>query len=146
QGATVWEVPVGKGKRFLNSSSGIVNHILGGWTINTLFNYMTGEPFSVMAGGDSALAPGPGGRTSNAAHTSRPIVQHPVGAELQSLTGQTSLGPVLFPAGQAPKACGVDPVSAFCIPAPGQNGDGRNLFTAPSYWNLDLGFVKTFQI
>ena len=36
--------------------------------------------------------------------------------------------------------------SPFCIPAPGQNGDGRNIFTAPSYWNLDLGFIKTIQI
>jgi hypothetical protein len=144
QGATVWEVPVGKGKRFLNSSSGIVNHILGGWTINTLFNYMTGEPFSVLAGGDSTAAPG--GRTANAAHTARAIMQHPVSAELQYLAGQTSLGPVLFPAGQTALPCGVDTKSAFCIPAPGQNGDGRNLFTAPSYWNLDLGFIKTFQI
>ncbi|HXT61611.1 MAG TPA: TonB-dependent receptor [Pyrinomonadaceae bacterium] len=143
QGATVWEVPVGKGKHFLASSSGIVNHILGGWTINTLFNYMTGEPFSVMAGGDSTAAPG--GRTANAAHTSRAIMQRPVSAELQYLTGQTSLGPVLFPTSTA-LACGRDPNSPFCIPAPGQNGDGRNLFTAPSYWNLDLGFIKTFQI
>src|SRR5258705_11512178 len=67
QGATVWEVPVGKGRRFLNSSPGIVNQLLGGWTINTIFAYMTGEPFSVMAGGDSSTAPG--GRVSNAAHT-----------------------------------------------------------------------------
>jgi hypothetical protein len=57
QGATVWEVPVGKGQRFLGSSHGIVNHLLGGWTINTIFTTMTGEPFSVMAGGDSATAP-----------------------------------------------------------------------------------------
>jgi hypothetical protein len=144
QGATVWEVPVGKGKSFLNSSSGIVNQILGGWTINTLFAYMTGEPFSVMAGGDSTAAPG--GRTANAAHTARAIVQRPISAQLQYLQGQTSIGPFVFPGGQTALPCGADPKSAFCIPAPGQNGDGRNLFTAPSYWNIDLAFIKTFQI
>jgi hypothetical protein len=144
QGATVWEVPVGRGKRFLNSSSGIVNQILGGWTVNSIFAYMTGEPFSVLAGGDASSAPG--GRTANAAHTARAIVQQPVSAHLQYLPGQTSIGPVVFPAGQTALPCGVDPASAFCIPAPGQNGSGRNIFTAPSYWNLDLGFIKTFQI
>ena len=57
QGSTVWEVPFGKGKRFLNSLSGIVNHLLGGWTINSIFNYMTGEGFSVMVR-RSGTAPG----------------------------------------------------------------------------------------
>ncbi|HEY6046403.1 MAG TPA: TonB-dependent receptor, partial [Pyrinomonadaceae bacterium] len=144
QGATVWELPVGKGKHFLNSSSGLVNHLLGGWTVNSIFNYMTGEGFSVMAGGDSTSAPG--GRISNAAHTTRALVQRPISAQLQYLPGQTSLGPLVFPAGQTAQPCGVNPNSAFCLPAPGQNGAGRNIFTAPSYWNIDLGFIKTIQI
>ncbi|PYV52246.1 MAG: TonB-dependent receptor [Acidobacteria bacterium] len=143
QGATVWEIPVGKGKRFLSSPSGWVNHLLGGWTVNSIFTYMTGEPFSVNAGGDSSSAPG--GRTANAAHTARAIVQRPVSSQLRYLPGQTTLGPVVFPASTA-LPCGVDLNSPFCIPAPGQNGDGRNIFTAPSYWNLDLGFIKTIQI
>jgi len=143
QGATVWEVPVGKGQRFLGSSHGIVNQLLGGWTINTIFTSMTGEPFNVMAGGDSSTAPG--GRVSNAAHTTRAIVQNPVSAELQYLTGQTFFGPVLF-APTTALPCGQDPTAAFCIPAPGQNGSGRNIFTAPHYWNVDLGFIKTFSI
>src|SRR3989441_924884 len=91
QGATVWEVPVGKGKRFLKSSSGIVNQILGGWTVNSIFAFMTGEPFNVNAGGDSSSAPG--GRTANAAHTARALVQRPISAHLQYLPGQTSIGP-----------------------------------------------------
>jgi hypothetical protein len=143
QGATVWEVPLGKGKRFLNSSPGIVNQILGGWTINSIFAYMTGEGFSVMAGGDSSTAPG--GRISNAAHTTRAIVQQPISAQLQYLPGQTFVGPVVFP-GTTALPCGQDLTAAFCIPAPGQNGSGRNIFTAPHYWNVDLGFIKTFQI
>jgi hypothetical protein len=32
------------------------------------------------------------------------------------------------------------------MPAPGTNGAGRNIFTAPGYWNVDLGFIKVFQI
>ena len=141
--ATVWELPAGKGKRFFSSSSGLVNHIVGGWTVNSILTFMTGEPFSVNAGGDSSTSPG--GRTANGGHVSRAIVQTPISANLQYLPGQTFVGPVLFPA-QSALPCGVDLTQAFCIPAPGENGSGRNIFVAPHYWNLDFGFIKTFQI
>ncbi|MGK4495631.1 hypothetical protein ACSLVN_27870, partial [Klebsiella pneumoniae] len=36
--------------------------------------------------------------------------------------------------------------SAFAIPAPGQDGMGRNVFVGPSYWNLDLGVTKQFNV
>jgi hypothetical protein len=45
-----------------------------------------------------------------------------------------------------PYTCGTNPNVTFCLPVPGTNGAGRNIFTAPSYWNLDLGFIKMFQI
>jgi hypothetical protein len=134
-GATVWEVPLGRGRRFFGSSHGVVNQILGGWTINTIFNVMTGEPFAVRSGSF----------TANGSHESRAGVQAPVKPQLQELPGQTFAGPVLFkPVTVA--TCGVDLTQAFCLPAPGQEGAGRNTFTAPSYWNVDLGFIKTFAI
>ncbi len=136
QAASVWEVPVGRGKRFLGSSHGVVNQVLGGWTINSIFAFMTGEPFAVRSGVFSA----------NGSHESRAVVQNPnLGAQLQHLPNQTFAGPVLFPAVTA-LPCGVDLTQNFCIPRPGTDGAGRNIFTAPSYWNLDLGFIKTFQI
>ncbi len=134
-GASVWEVPVGKGQRFLNSASGIVNQLLGGWTINTIYTHMTGEPFAVRSGAF----------TSNGSHEGRAGVQAPVTAQLQELPGSPLAGPVLFKPVNA-LTCGVDLTQAFCIPAPGKNGAGRNIFIAPSYWNVDFGFIKTFQI
>ena len=135
QAASVWEVPVGKGRRFLGSSHGIVNQIFGGWTVNSIYTFMTGEPFAVRSGSF----------TANGNHESRAGVQAPVQAQLQYLPGQTFAGPVLFKPVN-PLTCGVDLTQAFCLPAPGQNGAGRNIFVAPHYWNLDLGFIKTFQI
>jgi hypothetical protein len=133
-GASVWEVPVGKGRRFLNNG-GIVNQVLGGWTINTIYMYMTGEPFAVRSGAF----------TSNGSHEGRAGVQGPVTAQLQELPNSPLAGPVLFkPVNALP--CGVDLSQPFCIPAPGQNGAGRNIFVAPSYWNVDFGFIKTFPI
>jgi hypothetical protein len=36
--------------------------------------------------------------------------------------------------------------SAFAIPAPGDDGMGRNAFYGPKYVNLDLGLTKSFRI
>jgi len=135
QAASVWEVPLGRGKRFFSSAPGVVNQILGGWTINSIYTFMTGEPFAVRSGSF----------TANGNHESRAGVQIPVKAQLQELPGQTFAGPVLFkPVNVA--TCGVDLTQAFCLPAPGQQGAGRNIFTASNYWNLDLGFIKMFRL
>ena len=120
---SVWDLPIGGGRRFLGDANGLVNQLLGGWSINTIFTAMSGEPFSVTSGA----------RTSNNTHVSRADVIAPVQAQLQEL--QNVPGPVLFPNS-----------NAFRVPEPGQNGAGRNIFTAPAYWNLDLGFVKVFRI
>ncbi|HKG79212.1 MAG TPA: hypothetical protein VKA78_07330, partial [Pyrinomonadaceae bacterium] len=134
-GASVWEVPVGRGRRFLGNSSGIVNQLLGGWTINTIYTQMSGEPFAVRSGAF----------TSNGSHEGRAGVQGPVKAELQEPPGLPLAGPVLFKPVN-PLTCGVDLTQAFCIPAPGQNGAGRNIFVAPGYWNIDFGFIKSFAV
>ena len=142
QAASVWELPVGKGHRFLSSSRGILNQMLGGWTINSIYTFQSGEPFAVRSGSF----------TANGSHESRAGVQLPVQPQLQYLPGQTFAGPVLFkpiandPLTGNPATCGVDLTQAFCLPVPGTNGAGRNIFTAPSYWNLDLGFIKTFVL
>jgi hypothetical protein len=101
----------------------VINQLLGGWTVNSIYTYMTGEPFSVRSGS----------RTANGAHESRAVVLSPIKAQLQFLPNV--VGPVLF-----------KDASNFALPAPGQNGAGRNIFVAPSYWNLDLGIIKTFPI
>jgi hypothetical protein len=133
--ASVWEVPVGRGRQYFANASGVVNQLLGGWSINTIYTHMSGEPFAVRSGAF----------TSNGSHEGRAGVQAPVKAQLQELPGSPLAGPVLFKPVNA-LTCGVDLTQAFCIPAPGQNGAGRNIFVAPAYWNVDFGLVKMFPI
>ena len=123
---SVWDLPVGRGRRFLGTSGGVVNQLLGGWSVNTIFTAMSGEPFSVTSGS----------RTSNNAHVSRADVVSPVQANLREVPG--IIGPVYF--------TDEERRNNFRLPEPGQNGSGRNLFTSAAYWNLDLGFVKQFRI
>ncbi|MBA3694017.1 MAG: TonB-dependent receptor, partial [Acidobacteria bacterium] len=120
----VWELPIGRGKTFFGDSPGWLNQIVGGWTVNGISTYMSGEPFSVRSGV----------RTSNAAHESRAVVLDPnLKAKLQELPGTP--GPVFFPN-----------ANGFAIPLPGQNGSGRNIFVAAGYYNLDIGIIKQFSI
>jgi outer membrane receptor protein involved in Fe transport len=42
----LWEVPVGKGRRYLGGASGFVEHLLGGWRFNGTFSWQSGLPFT----------------------------------------------------------------------------------------------------
>lgn len=120
----VWELPVGKGKWLGSNFKGPVDTILGGWVLNGISTFQTGEPFSVMSGV----------YTASNGHTSRAAL---VGAmpkmELQQLPGIT--GPSFFANS-----------SAFKYPDLGSTGMGRNMFTAQPYFNLDLGVTKVFKL
>ncbi len=55
--AFVWDVPVGKGKRFAIGSRAL-NGIVGGWALASVFSAYSGTPFSVSGSGASLNAPG----------------------------------------------------------------------------------------
>lgn len=44
----VWDLPVGRGRYFLGDAHGIVNGILGGWTLNFVYRFNSGNPVSGM--------------------------------------------------------------------------------------------------
>ena len=52
----VYDVPFGKGKRFLNSSSRWVDMLVGGWNINSIYTFQTGAPITWTNG--STTSPG----------------------------------------------------------------------------------------
>ena len=43
----IYELPVGRGKRYLTNSSGITNAVLGGWTMNWILPIQGGQPGTV---------------------------------------------------------------------------------------------------
>jgi hypothetical protein len=46
----VWNLPMGRGQRYLGSSRGVTDAILGGWKLSTLATVQSGLPFTVFAG------------------------------------------------------------------------------------------------
>ena len=62
----VYQLPIGRGKRFLGNSGGLEDRIVGGWRVSAIQTYQAGTPLSVSG---SSSIPGVGGvwvdRTGN---------------------------------------------------------------------------------
>ncbi len=140
----LYELPFGRGQRWGAGWPGIVNHILGGWSMTGIYNFQSGEPFTVLSGR----------RTGNGYKVSNAILKGPMpDSSLKFVDGIE--GPVLWEVGSRITTVG-DPnyncrnvlgtQSYFCIPPPGSNGGGRNTAQGPGFWNFDFGVSKRFSI
>jgi hypothetical protein len=47
---TVYELPFGRGRSFLNSSNGVVDRLVGGWSMGSIVTWSTGVPFYIASG------------------------------------------------------------------------------------------------
>jgi carboxypeptidase family protein len=43
---TIWEVPVGRNRHFLSKAPAVVNHLIGGWNLQTISYFGSGQYFS----------------------------------------------------------------------------------------------------
>ncbi len=140
----LYELPIGKGKKVASSMPNWANQIVGGWSFTGIFTYQSGEPYSVTSGS----------LTTNGAHVSFAQVRGPLDkGNVQFVNGVE--GPVMYNVGQLitnPADPNYNCVNVtgtqtfFCIPPPGQNGNGRNIVQGPNFWNLDSGLLKNFGI
>lgn len=140
----LYEFPIGKGKRIASSAPNWANQIIGGWSFTGIFDYQSGEPYSITSGS----------LTGNGAHVSFAQVRGALDkGHVQFVNGIE--GPVMFNAGQLitnPADPNFNCVNVtgtqtfFCIPLPGQQGNGRNIFKGPNFWNLDSGLLKDFTL
>jgi hypothetical protein len=121
----IYELPFGKGKAILGNAPRALNTIVAGWSMNGIYTYQSGEPFTVRSGVLTA------NNTGQSRAALKPGVTLPQ-AELQEKAGV--VGPVFFPN-----------ADAFTFPEPGGLGLGRNIFQGPSYWNVDAGLSKGFE-
>jgi hypothetical protein len=116
---TIWELPFGRGKRFLQE--GPASWLLGNWQLGWMLLARSGQPMSVTAGGDPANL-----GFSNYARASLVPGANP---EVANPTPDQWFNTAAF----------VTPVNAF--------GDSkRNLLRAPSFWNVDLSLQKNVSL
>src|SRR6266545_4552148 len=122
QGYFVTELPFGKGKRFFGNANSFVNHIVGGFELAGILTWQSGRPFTVYSGINSVSQ----------------VVQSPT-----SCNGCTpDMGNIILEGGRN-FILTQEQRDKFFAPAAGELGNtGRNFFTGPSFFSLDLTLGK----
>ena len=116
----IWELPFGAGRRWL--TDGPLAHVIGGWTVASLWTFQTGFPYNVFDGADPCLRAG--GYTASC----RP-----------NLVGDPDSGPRT--------AAQWFNTSAYARTGPGQFGSApRNSFRGPSLVNTDASLIKRMYL
>jgi hypothetical protein len=112
----VWELPIGKGKRFLTDISRPLDWLIGGWQLNSNTTIQSGLPYSFGYDAGANIDTGP----------NRPNVTGDPSADLSNnrYTYNTSI---------------------FANPGTGRFGDQpRNALRGPGYWRVDASLFKKF--
>lgn len=124
----LWELPFGRGRRFLSNTNKYVNALLGGWQLSGIYRWNSGLPISAPYD-DARWA-------TNWNVQSYAIRLRPI----QACPTRGGIDP--------PKLFGCDPNAAyqsFRNARPGESGD-RAPFRLPGYVALDMGIAKEFTM
>ena len=121
----VWELPLGRGRRFFHDAGGLANALIGGWQLTGILRWNTGAP------------------------TFSPYDD----ARWATNWNVQSSGVRIRPVETCPTRGGNVPARLFCDATtayrswrnarPGETGD-RNVLRLPGYFSLDMGFGKSF--
>ena len=122
-------------------SSGVAKAILGGWQLAGVLLAQSGSPYSVFCGrgfvpvrNAAGAIVGNTGCDYNADGTNYDRPNVPTFGDSKSGSNDDFVN-------------GIFRASDFPVPALGQQGTlGRNTFTGPRYFNVDLALVKSFQL
>ena len=116
----VYQLPFGRGGRYLANASAVVDGILGGWQVNGIATFQNGFPYSVFA--------------------------RDIGGVLDSF-GTNRADVVGDHSGHNPTIAEWFRTSAFAQPILGAFGDsGRSILRGPGINNWDLALFKNFNI
>jgi hypothetical protein len=119
--AANYDLPWGRGRKNGSDWTGLKNALLGGWTINTIFQARTGFPITVWDGAGQSL-------------------QSPRTVERPNIvcSGETNAS--------GPDDLWMD-INCFEHAPAGQFGNsGVGILRGPGFWNWDLGISKNFYV
>jgi len=124
----VWELPVGKARKWGAGWPAVLEALLGGWQATGYLRLTSGRPFTVYSG----------------AYTFGSVQQSPANcAGCERSMGRLFDDPVSglkWYLNEADRA-------KFSIPAPGEFGNtGRNFLEGPGFFNIDLALLKRFNL
>jgi len=134
--SAIYELPLGKDRRYLRNASGLLNAVVGGWQLNTITVFQTGVQRSVTAPNRTTIP----FISQRADHTG----VNP-DAPFQTADART-IRPGEDFSGTNPELFQLNP-AAFAEPGPLRFGtSGRNIIAGPGFWNADLSLFKTASL
>jgi len=125
--STTYELPFGRGKKFLNK--GALSWVLGNWEANYVFLARSGAPYNLVVNGDIANISGNGGTITGYGRPN--LIGDPRSA------CRTASGTI--PAGS--QNCFFNP-AAFAAPVGSFGNFGRDVLRGESFFNLDFSLLK----
>ena len=145
--ATLYELPFGKGKKWLRS--GPASWILGNWQANFIAQARTGAPFNLIVTGDLANLRGSGSSAPN--NYLRPnVLANPYTAGPVAANPDPNCQKTISQGGRAADQTRTivswfNPC-AFGIPSGAFGNFGRNALRGPSVYNADVSVFKSVPI
>jgi Carboxypeptidase regulatory-like domain len=117
----IYDLPIGRGKRFGGGVSKAADVVIGGWQVNGIATFQKGFPLSITAADSGNLLDSSGTNRAN-------LIGDPK-------SGRTGTVDSWFN------------TAAFSQPEPGVAGNsGRNILRAPGISNFDLSLFKNFML
>jgi hypothetical protein len=129
--SVVYELPFGKGRRFLGGIGKAADAVVGGWQLNTIASWQSGVPRIIGAPNNTTLA-----FVSQRADATGVGMYSAFGG----ITPREDFG------GANTRRYWINP-AAFAPTAPLRFGtSGRNILQGPAWWNFDISAFKNFAI
>ncbi|HKX26541.1 MAG TPA: TonB-dependent receptor [Blastocatellia bacterium] len=129
-GYALWDLPFGKGGWFGRNASGPAKRLIEGWNVNGVMTWESGRPFTIFSGANQFSS----------------VVNSTVDCNRCSRDmGQVDRVAANF--GGVPGYFTAQEIARFSQPGPGEIGNtGRNYFTGPGLFNLDLAILKRTRL
>jgi len=139
----IYQLPFGRGKKFLRRTNGVLSGVVSGWQISSIVKYNTGDPLSLLSGR------GTYNRDDRSATNTIDLLGGLARAALQGSTGvrTTRNGIFYLDPNLAPGSTADTSKVIFLNPQAGTIGSqGLSTIYGPQYFNVDFSTLKRTRI
>jgi carboxypeptidase family protein len=136
-----YDLPFGRGKALLGGSSGVLDKIVGGWTMGTIFTYESGFPYQLLGGFGTYNDYGDGGLTLSGTGVSQ--LQSQVGVFNAPGAFKYTINPSAL---GAPTATCSSHLANVCQNTTAGTFGVNPWLTGPSLWNDDMSLTKVVPL
>jgi hypothetical protein len=145
----IYDLPFGRGRQYFSNANGLVDRLVGGWTVGSIVVWQTRPPFYVASDRSTFNQFNPGNNPVDLVGMSFEEFKKNLGV-FRTPTGVYFINPDLLTI--TTNAAGAFESSSprpglFAVPAPGTFGNFPiNSLSGPRYFNIDASLVKRIPI